>query len=29
MTSKLVEVTLPKIKAEYSIDYVNILKIWE
>lgn len=26
MTSKLVEVTLPKIKAEYSIDYVNILK---
>ena len=26
MISKLVEVTLPKIKAEYSIDYVNILK---
>ena len=26
MTSKLVEVALPKFKAEYSIDYVNILK---
>ena len=26
MTSKLVDVSLPKFKAEYSIDYVNILK---
>ena len=26
MTSKLVDVSLPKFKGEYSIDYVNILK---